>query len=125
MKHFMNLNPEPFELICSGKKTIELRLFDEKRRAVHILDTIVFTNTEQSNRQIVATVINLYNFSSFSELYNQLPLLKCGYTEQDINTANPDDMNIYYSKELQKKYGVVGIEIAVDYVLDECNGNGS
>lgn len=123
MKHFMNLNPEPFELICSGKKTIELRLFDEKRRAVHILDTIVFTNTEQSNRQIVATVINLYNFSSFSELYNQLPLLKCGYTEQDINTAKPDDMNIYYSKELQKKYGVVGIEIAVDYVLDECNEN--
>ena len=30
----MNLAPSPFEMIKSGEKTIELRLYDEKRRAV-------------------------------------------------------------------------------------------
>ena len=34
MKHYMNLCPEPFEMIRSGKKTIELRLNDEKRKII-------------------------------------------------------------------------------------------
>ena len=34
-----------------------------------------------------------------------------GYTEDDIDTAAPADMDLYYSKEKQEKYGVVGIEI--------------
>lgn len=34
MTHYMKLNPEPFDKIASGKKTIELRLYDEKRKTV-------------------------------------------------------------------------------------------
>lgn len=41
----------------------------------------------------------------------ELSLLECGYTEADIETASPDDMNVYYSKDNQQKYGVVGIRI--------------
>jgi hypothetical protein len=37
--------------------------------------------------------------------------LQCGYTEDDIDTAHPSDMEQYYSVEEQKKYGVVGIEL--------------
>ena len=32
--HIMKLNPSPFEMIRSGRKTIELRLYDEKRRSI-------------------------------------------------------------------------------------------
>ena len=32
MTHFMQLQPSPFEMIKDGTKTIELRLFDEKRK---------------------------------------------------------------------------------------------
>lgn len=42
-----------------------------------------------------------------------LPLLKCGYNDENINVASPDDMNIYYSKEKQNKYGVMGIEVSL------------
>ncbi|MBQ1852397.1 MAG: ASCH domain-containing protein, partial [Lachnospiraceae bacterium] len=38
----MQLQPEPFDLIKSGAKTIELRLYDEKRRKIRIGDEIVF-----------------------------------------------------------------------------------
>ena len=44
MTHYMNLASEPFEQISSGAKTIELRLYDEKRQAVSAGDTIIFTN---------------------------------------------------------------------------------
>ncbi|MGN1131668.1 MAG: ASCH domain-containing protein [Ruminococcus sp.] len=113
MTHNMKLNPEPFNMISSGQKTIELRLNDEKRQMIKIGDEIVFTNTSDSEQKITAVVVDLHKFNSFKELYSALPLLKCGYTEKDIIKANPKDMELYYSKEQQKKYGVLGIEIRV------------
>lgn len=112
--HIMNLNPVPFELIRSGVKTIELRLFDEKRQKIKVGDSITFINTENSDKTLQAKVIALHLFESFGNLYESLPLSKCGYTEEDIHTASPDDMEVYYSAEKQKKYGVVGIEIEVN-----------
>ena len=38
MEHTMNLNAHPFEMMRSGKKTIELRLYDEKRRKISVGD---------------------------------------------------------------------------------------
>lgn len=111
MIHNMILNPEPFNMISSGQKAIELRLNDKKRQLINIGDKIVFTNTADSKQEITVIVVNLHRFNSFEELYNTLPLLKCGYTEKDITKANPKDMEIYYSKEQQEEYGVVGIEI--------------
>lgn len=112
-EHIMNLNPSPMEKIRDGKKTIELRLYDEKRKLISIGDTIKFINTENTNDTLYVTVIDLYIFKSFTELYNNLPLLKCGYTEENINTASPSDMEMYYSKEKQNQYGVIGIEISL------------
>lgn len=108
--HNMKLNPVPFNMIANGQKTIELRLFDEKRKNIKIGDTIIFTNIKTSETLNVK-VINLYKFNNFDELYKNLPLLKCGYTKENINEASPDDMNKYYSKKEQEKFGVLGIEI--------------
>lgn len=113
MTHTMKLNPTPFRKIESGIKTIELRLYDEKRRQIHIGDTIVFQNTEDSDETLSVKVTNLHVFDSFEDLYKELPLLKCGYTESDVAFAKPGDMDLYYTREQQKKYGVVGIEIAL------------
>ena len=111
--HVMKLNPAPFDMISSGIKTIELRLFDEKRREIESDDTITFVNTEDSEKKLLARVKALHRFESFAELYENLPLLECGYTEADVDTASPDDMDAYYSKDRQQLYGVVGIEIEV------------
>ena len=109
----MNLTPSPMQKIKDGKKTIELRLYDEKRKLISVGDTIKFINTENSNDTLCVKVIGLFVFTSFAELYDNLPLLKCGYNEDDINTASPDDMEKYYSIEEQNKYGVLGIEIKI------------
>ncbi len=110
MTHFMKLNPEPFGLIKNGKKTIELRLYDEKRRAVAVGDFIEFTCVE-SGETLVRKVEALHVFASFAELYSALPLEKCGYTEENIASASPSDMEKYYSREEQNRFGVVGIEL--------------
>lgn len=109
--HIMNLFTSPFEMIKAGIKTIELRLYDEKRQSIKIGDSITFVNTETPEDILQAKVKNLYVFESFQKLYEALPLLKCGYTEENIHTASYADMDEYYSKEKQQLYSVVGIEI--------------
>ena len=111
MKHVMNLHSAPFEMIRSGRKTIELRLYDEKRRLISIGDEVKFVSSSDSTMSLNCRVIALHKFDSFEDLYDSLPLLQCGYTENDILTASPNDMDFYYSKEKQKEYGVIGIEI--------------
>ena len=44
MKHEMKLNDSPFNKIKNGTKTMELRLYDEKRRRLREKDYIEFTN---------------------------------------------------------------------------------
>lgn len=111
MRHDMTLFPRPYDSIASGQKMIELRLYDEKRQSIQIGDQIRFTNTEDASQTTLCEVIQLHVFKNFAELYESLPLLKCGYTPEDVNSAHPDDMLTYYSKEKQAQYGVVGIEL--------------
>ena len=113
MIHTLNLNPDPFAMIQSGRKTIELRLYDDKRKTIAVGDTLVFVHTEDVNKRLTAIVKALHRFPDFKALYAALPLDKCGYLLEEIATASPADMNVYYSAEKQAQYGVVGIEIAL------------
>ena len=108
MKYEMKLNDKPFNDIKLGNKKIEMRLYDEKRRLIKIGDIIEFTN-RSSNEKLSVLVVDIHIFNSFNELYKKFDKVCLGYKEDEF--ANPDDMNIYYSSEEQKKYGVVGIEI--------------
>ncbi len=107
MTHIMKLNSAPYESIKNGDKTIELRLYDEKRRRISIGDRICF-QLLSDEEQLNVEVINVFVFDSFEELYKALPLDKCGY--KDVMNASPADMEVYYSKQEQAKHGVVGIE---------------
>ena len=108
MKHEMKLNNGPFKNIKNGTKTIELRLNDEKRQLLKINDLIEFTNRE-TLEQLLVEIENLYHYPSFEELYKHFDKVAMGYKEDE--EADPKDMEEYYSKEEQEKYGVLGIEI--------------
>ena len=110
IRHYMNLAPQPFEKIKTGAKTIELRLYDEKRQKIKVDDEIEFTQT-QTGEKLAAKVCGMHIFKDFAALYSSLDLLKCGYDETTVKSAKPQDMNEYYSDEAIKKYGAVGIEI--------------
>ena len=112
MTHRMTLQSEPFLMIKSRKKTIELRLYDEKRRAVSVGDEILFTSAA-TGETLRCVVTDLYPFPSFSALYASLPLLACGYTEENVAAASPKDMERYYPREEEERYGVLGIGITL------------
>ena len=108
MKHEMKLNNEPFECIKNGTKTIELRLNDEKRKLLTVGDYIEFTN-RATNEKLLVEVIDLFKYNSFEELYKHFNKIEMGYSINE--EANPKDMENYYSKEEEEKYGVLGIKI--------------
>lgn len=108
----MNLCQEPFLLMESGEKTIELRLLDEKRRNVEVGDTIRFTMVGHYERHLEAKVIALHKFPTFADLFATELFSRCGF-EKRTPVQAVECMRKYYSEEQEKKYGVVGIEIEV------------
>ena len=111
MKHFMKLQKEPFKMIKSGKKIYEMRLLDEKRKGIKIGDEIEFSLYDFEGEKLVVVVEDLLQFTSFIDLYAHLSPLDIGYTEENKASASYKDMEKYYPKEEQAKYGVVAIKI--------------
>lgn len=108
MEHKMKLKEKPYNQINNGTKTIELRLYDEKRQKVGVNDIIEFTNINTMEKLSVI-VLDLYKYSSFEELYKNFDKTELGYDERE--EASYKDMEEYYSKDEQDKYGVLGIRI--------------
>lgn len=79
-----------------------MRPYDEKRQLINVGDTIEFEN-RTTLETISVSVIELVRFNDFNELYNTFDKASIGYDKDVI--ANPYDMEQYYSKEEQEKYG--------------------
>lgn len=106
--HLMKLQPAPFAAIQSGRKTLELRLNDEKRQKIKVGDTIVFTQTE-TGETLRAVVLSIHKYPDFEAMYGVEDPVAMGYNEGE--TANPKDMSQYYKEDEIKKYGTLAIEI--------------
>lgn len=106
--HEMKLNNAPWVAIKKNKKSIELRLNDEKRKKINIGDSIIFTNVE-TDKKLKRKVKRLHSYSNFQELYQNFSKKKLGYSKNE--EANYQDMEKHYSKEDIEKYGVLGIEL--------------
>ena len=104
----MRLQHAPFLSIKSGRKTIEMRLYDEKRSLIKVGDRVAFTDVE-TGEKLVCEVVALHRYESFEVLYSHHGKVAIGYEENE--EANPADMLAYYAQKEVEKYGVVGIEI--------------
>lgn len=105
--HKLQLATEPFSAVEDGKKTIESRLFDNKRQLVQIGDTIEFTNREAPDQKVSAKVVGLLRYSTFHDLFSHNNLSKFG--GESIEWLE-NQINKFYSIEDQQKNGVIGIE---------------
>ena len=105
MKHSMKLLESPFNRIKDGTKTIEFRLYDEKRRKVQIGDTIEFSLLPDLKEKILTEVVDLYRANTFKELFEKL------YDDKEEIKKKVKGMYQIYSPEQEKAYGVLGIRI--------------
>lgn len=111
MIHKMHLYREPFYKIWSGSKTIELRMFDDKRRSINVGDIIEFFYIDDSEISMKVTVTAIHKAANFKELFEMIPLTKCGYETDDVkDTYLKMEKYPGYSRENQEKLGVIGIE---------------
>ncbi len=108
MQHEMNLNPRPFDAVANGTKSVEMRLFDERRQKISVGDVILFTNVV-TKQTLVVDVVKIDVFANFEELYLNFDKIALGYAPAEV--AHPTDMLEYYTKEQIAQYGVVAISI--------------
>lgn len=106
----LHLNDLPFGQMKSGAKTVELRLYDEKRRGIRVGDTIVFYRTGGTER-IRARVKALHRAPTFERLFGMPGMLaKAGCAGMSSEEA-VDFMRQFYPREREERYGVLGIEL--------------
>lgn len=108
MLHKMKLKESPFERIKNGTKTIEFRLYDEKRQQIKIGDQIEFSKMPDSQEKLLVDVAELYKEDTFEDLFRKV----CA-DEDEVNRKTKS-MYQYYSPEKEKKYGVLGIKIKIN-----------
>lgn len=108
MKHTMKLQPEPFEKIKSGKKIIESRLYDSKRRQIKLGDIITFFKNPDLKESVTIKVTGLLIYPSFDSLMSDLPVSNFG---SDSRQNLLEEIHQFYSESDEKEHGVLGIKI--------------
>ncbi len=104
----MKLATNPFEKIVSGKKIIESRLYDEKRQQINLGDQIEFSCADDATKKVLTNVKALYRYNFFNDLFTDFSAEYFGGSSKD---ALLKEIEVFYSKEEQAKYGVLGIKI--------------
>ena len=106
----MKVQEKYFNLLKSGRKTIELRLFDEKRQKIKIGDIIEFSNASNAKDTFFAQVIDLYKAPDFKSLCSKISIQQAGFSSQDELLKTLEE---FYPPQRQKEFGVIGIEIQI------------
>lgn len=106
----MKLQPEYYNFILNGTKRIEIRLYDEKRQAIKLGDTIKFLKEPELSETFNAKVIGLLRYNSFEEMFKDFDisiLADESMTKEELIKV----LEQFYTKEKQEQYGVLGIRI--------------
>ena len=109
-KFSMSLRPEYYEMVRSGEKDIELRLYDEKHRRMHNGDIILIYDAQNRNDYILAKIIRLHIAHSFADLATKISMPRTGFASLN---ALMSAISKFYDAEMESKYGIVGIELEV------------
>lgn len=110
MTHYMNLYDEKFEWVKTGRKVVEVRLYDEKRRKLQIGDIIEFSKAPHMEEKVSARVSGIQVFDTFEDLFDAIPKEQMGYQEITLEEFLRVAYSIY-TVENEKKYGAVGIRV--------------
>ena len=97
--------------MVSGKKTIEIRLLNEKSDSIKIGDEIKFVVLDNEEKYVLVEVLNKYIYNDVDELWNHKEVLAniCNYAKEDFINA----FCSIFGKEKALNSKIVGIEFKV------------
>ncbi|MCD8315119.1 MAG: ASCH domain-containing protein [Firmicutes bacterium] len=107
----MKLRPHPYDLIKGGTKTVEVRLFDEKRSKIKAGDLILFKKEPYLHEMMYKKVGGVSRFSSFSELFAAFPKEALGSENDETAEKFEESMRRYYDDGKTQKYDPCAIEL--------------
>ena len=110
----MGLYEAYFESIKKGKKKVEVRLNDAKRRKIKVGDLIEFINVSNPSDILTVTVTKLRKFVTFAEMYENIPFedFGCdGWTMDEMINGTYD----IYTPEQEKEWRALAITIKYEY----------
>jgi O-antigen ligase/ASC-1-like (ASCH) protein len=106
--HHMHLHPEPYQMVLTGHKTVEVRLNDPKRRQVVMGDIIVFYPHRNAYESIHVVVEEVISRETFLDLFEHINPTEAG--EADIKSFI-NSLAKYYNDEDEKRHGAVAFRI--------------
>ncbi|TMW71421.1 ASCH domain-containing protein [Alteribacter natronophilus] len=109
MKHVMGLCEEPFRSMASGRKAVEVRLYDEKRRRIKAGDEIVFTRIPGDGK-LTAVVENVEVYPTFQAMFEAIPAERfdaAGWTIDEM----VESMYEIYPRERELEWGTVALYV--------------
>ena len=106
-KHQMELGEFSFNKIKAGRK-LDMRLFDKKRQALKIGDTIEYINYNNPIEHMECKVQGFAVFDNFSTMIDCLTPNLMGYCDKEEILIR---LNRAYSTEQQKDFNVIAIFI--------------
>lgn len=111
MTHQMGLHREYYKPIIEGKKTIEVRLNDAKRRKIKVGDFIEFIMVPEQDEILKVQVTELKEYETFQAMYEDIPFeaFNCeGWTMDEMMEGTYK----IYSPEQEKQWGTLAIVLA-------------
>lgn len=111
--HNMKLQSKYFEKIMQGTKLYEIRLNDEKRQLIKIGDSIQFVNESHPEQTILCKVEKLIVYKTFNQMCKDIKNTDIGFENCDTNQI-VETYHKFYSKQDEKKYGVIAIKIFLE-----------
>ena len=104
----MSVRHKYFEMIKSGQKDIELRVYDEKRRKMKAGDKFLLYDAENEKESIICEIINMHVAPDFESLFKRIDIKRSGFQDLDelLNVITK-----FVSREELQREQVVGIEI--------------
>jgi ASC-1-like (ASCH) protein len=110
MDHKMGLYGEYFEAIKEGKKKVEVRLNDEKRREISVGDIIEFTKLPEQDDKIQVEVTELEEYATFQEMYEEIPFTAFGCEGWSMAEMLKGTYEIF-SKKQEDTWGTLAIRV--------------
>ena len=108
--HEMRLADAPFDMIKSGKKSVEVRLTDEEHRQISVGDVIIFCRKSGISDTCAVNVVGLRHYKDFLELFSAESLAAAGCENMTAAQA-AQSMYQYYTAEQESVFGALAIEI--------------
>ena len=108
-EHIMTLAEPFFFKVLYGEKTVEMRLYDEKRRKIKVGDRITFFCAENNCMTLECEVEGVEVFDDFYALASSYPVERLGFAGKSPRDV-ADFMNSLYGERTEKNQ-VVALEI--------------